>query len=98
MQYEAQEIDEARIQEGEEEELIASVRLAQSAIHIQEACLAAYGALRGEGDYGEGGVDALNRALSELQDIEGLDEVEALADSFIAGGCRRDCGGRGLGD
>lgn len=87
MQYEAQEIDEARIQEGEEEELIASVRLARSAVHIQEACLAAYGALRGEGDYGEGGVDALNRALSELQDIEGLDEerlspiLSSLADA-----------------
>ena len=73
MQYEAQEIDEAHLKAGEEEELKAAARKARSAVQIQKACAAAYQALSGDDGYDNSGTGLLELALKELQQIENLD-------------------------
>lgn len=73
MEFEAQEIDEAELREGEEEELLAFTRMARSSVRLQETCQLAYAALRGQEDYGGGALDMLGEALLQLQRIEDLD-------------------------
>ena len=84
MEYEAQEIDGAALQEGEEEELNQLVRRKRAGLKIQQSWAAAYEALRGD-SYGGGAVDLMNDALSQIREIEELDpEVLApLASSLM---------------
>ena len=73
MEYEAQEIDEAGLKEGEEEELGERIRRLRSAQRIQESCENAVSFLRGGQDGYGGGIGALNDALAQMQWIEELD-------------------------
>lgn len=84
MRYEAQEIDEAALQEGEEEELLTFIRRERASVKIQESCSAAYEALRGV-NFGGGAVDYMNEALSQLRAIEELDPntLGPLASSLL---------------
>ncbi len=79
--YEADEIDQAGLYEGEEEELTAYSRLARSGVQIQEAAREAYQAISGDGSYADGGVDLLGQAVDALRKIRDLDPEEI--DSFI---------------
>lgn len=87
MEYEAQEIDEAGLREGEEDELGERIRLLRSAQRIQESCGNAVSFLRGGQDGYGGGIGALNDALAQMQWIEELDPktlssiVSALSDA-----------------
>lgn len=84
MEYEAQEIDSAAIQEGEEEELNQLARRKRAGLRIQQSCAAAYEALRGD-SYGGGAVDLMNEALSQIRGIEELDPemLSPLASSLM---------------
>ena len=79
--FEADEIDQAGLREGEEEELNAYSRLARSGVQIQEATQEAYRAVSGDGSYADGAADLLGQAVSALQRIRDLDPEEI--DSFI---------------
>lgn len=73
MEYEAKEIDEAGVREGEEEELSERMRFLRFGLRIQEACGGAAAILRGEQEGYGGGIGALEDALSQMQRIEEVD-------------------------
>lgn len=89
MEYEAQEIDEAGLKEGEEEELGERIRRLRSAQRIQESCENAVSFLRGGQDGYGGGIGALNDALAQMQWIEEPGFSNIVFYRFYIIGCSR---------
>lgn len=84
MDYERNEIEEAALMEGEEDELIVTRRRLYNCERMQNAVAESYGYLN-EGSRGEGAaMDLLDRAASSLQSITSLDAeiLEPIASSL----------------
>lgn len=90
LSFEAQEIEEARLKEGEDEELEKKYRLMTNSRRISEAIGSVYRLTDGEG---EGAISLLGRAVRELGSVVSYDEalgelsaqlmdVEALLNDF----------------
>ena len=73
MQYELDEIEEARWKAGEEEALNEERKKLLYSGRLQEGCLSAYHLLRGDNPSGQPAVDAIEEALQRIRDISGYD-------------------------
>ncbi len=73
MQYELEEIEEARWKEGEEDALNEERKKLLYSGRLQEGCLMAYHLLRGESPNGQPALDAMEEALQRIRDIENYD-------------------------
>ena len=75
MQYELDEIEEARWKEGEEEALNEERRKLLYSGRLQEGCLSAYHLLRGDNPSGQPALDAMEEAVQRIRDIAGYDSA-----------------------
>ena len=75
MQYELDEIEEARWKEGEEEALNEERKKLLYSGRLQEGCLTAYCLLRGDNPGGQPALDAMEEALQRIRDIEAYDKA-----------------------
>ena len=75
MQYEMDEIEEARWKEGEEEALGEERKKLLYSGRLQEGCLGAYHLLRGDNPNGQPAVDAMGEALQKIRDIAAYDRT-----------------------
>ena len=75
MQYELDEIEEARWKEGEEEGINEERKKLLYSGRLQEGCLSAYHLLRGENPAGQPAIDAMEEALQRLHDIVAYDRT-----------------------
>ncbi len=73
MQYELDEIEEARWKEGEEDALNEERKKLLYSGRLQEGCLMAYHSLRGDNPNGQPALDAMEEALQRIRDIENYD-------------------------
>ena len=75
MQYEIDEIEEARWKEGEEEALNEERKKLLYSGRLQEGCLSAYHLLRGDNPSGQPALDAMEEALQRIHDIASYDST-----------------------
>lgn len=81
MQYELDEIEEARWKEGEEEALNEERKKLLYSGRLQEGCLSAYHLLRGDNPSGQPALDAMEEAVQRIRDIAGYDS--AFFDPYV---------------
>lgn len=74
MQFELNEIEEARWKEGEEETLNEERKRLLYSGRLQEGCLMAYHLLRGDNANGQPALEAMEEATQRLREIEGYDQ------------------------